>query len=327
MPSRRRFLCWSGASGLVSALPGCGWWADQPIAVAAHVWVGYEPMFLARDKGWLDPKQVQLFETGSASESIKALQAGKVQAAALTLDEVLSARAAGLPLSLVLIFNISVGADMLVARSGIKTLADLKGRRMGYEPSSVGELMLSEVLKAAGLTRDHIQLVPASISQQYDAWERHEVDALVTYEPLASQLLAMGDTVKLFDSRQIPNTIIDVLAVRRDLLDSRHSNALRHLIQGHFQALDLLRRNPQDAAYRMTEHLKVPVTEVLMAYKGLVLPDAANNQRLLSGSPPELLAAAYNLVRIMRSSQLLKQDDLLNDLIRSEFLPLTSLNQ
>lgn len=320
MRSRREALTVSGAMAMAPLLPGCGGLFDKPIAIAAHVWVGYEPMVMARDKGWLDTKQVTLLETHSAVESIKALAEGKVQGAALTLDEMLAARAAGLPLSLVLIFNISVGADMLVARPGIQKLSDLKGRRIGLEPSSVGALMLTEILRAAALTKDEVQLLPLGIDQQLDAWQRKQVDALITYEPQASQLLAQG-AHRLFDSRQIPNTIIDVLAIRRDALDDRHANALRHLLQSHFRALDHLKRNPQDAAYRMARHLNLPAADVLLAFKGLVLPDALNNYRLLAGASPELLARARTLSRVMVNGKLLQQDDALTDLIQAQFLP------
>ena len=136
MTSRRTFLSWTGAAACAPVLPGCDGFIDLPISVASHVWVGYEPMFLARDKGWLNSQKVLLHETSSAIESLRALKEGKVQGAALTLDEMLCARADGVPLAMVLIFDISAGADMLVARPGIKTLADLKGQRIGYESSS-----------------------------------------------------------------------------------------------------------------------------------------------------------------------------------------------
>lgn len=116
--SRREFLetlfCLSSAS----LLPSCSVF-DEPISIAAGIWQGYEPLFLARREGWLDPQKVHLAEVPSNTSSMHALAAGIVQGAALTLDEVLRARAGGLPLSIVLVFDVSAGADMLLARREI----------------------------------------------------------------------------------------------------------------------------------------------------------------------------------------------------------------
>lgn len=323
MRSRRSFMACSGRLALVPALSGlsaCDQWLQQPIAIAAHLWVGYAPLFLAREKGWLDPKKVLLHKSGSAAESLKALAQGQVQGVALTLDEMLVARANGLPLSLVLVFNISAGADMVVVRPDIKSMADMRGKRLGLEAGSVGELMLGELLAAAGLTRRDVELQAVSPQQQLAAWQSRSVDALITYEPLATQLLAQG-AVRLFDSRQIPNAIIDVLAIGREALDWRHGEAIRQLLQAHFWALDHLARNPQDAAYRMASHLGLPAAEVLSAFRGLLLPDANNNERLLRGDPPELLAKAQRLSALMVQTGLLKQPDSLADLVVSDYLP------
>jgi NitT/TauT family transport system substrate-binding protein len=282
-------------------------------------------MFLASREGWLDARQVRLHETNAATESLQALADGKVDAAALTLDETFKARQDGQMLTVVMIFDISAGADMLLARPGIATLAELKGQRVGFEQSSVGELLLAEILRAGSLSRDDLKLVPLSVDKHLAAWRQNELDAVVTYEPVASDLLEQG-AHRLFDSRQIPNTIVDVLAIRNDRLEL-NAAAIRHLLQSHFKALDHLRRNPQDAAYRMASHLKLPALDVLPAFKGLVLPDAANNYRLLAGAKPELLATARKLSAVMVRSGLLKQDDSLDALIRADFLPTDFLDK
>lgn len=323
---RRHLLALAGGATLIPALPACDWLRDLPVSVAAHVWVGYEPMFMARDRGWLDAAQVTLLETRSAVESIAALQAGKVQAAALTLDEVLGARANGLALSVVLVFNESMGADMLLARPGITELTQLKGLRVGYEASSVAEVMLAEILKAAGLTRSDVVLQQISIGKQVIAWRNRAVDAFISYEPVATQLLAQGMT-NLFDSRQIPGTIVDVLAVRGDALGHAHGKAIRHLVATHFRAIDELTRNPQDAAYRMAGHLDLPAAGVLTAFKGLILPNLLNNHRMLNGDQPDLMQTAQHVADILRRIGTLSQSDALIDLIHGEYLPTENLNR
>ena len=276
-------------------------------------------MFLSRNEGWLDAQQVRLVETTSATASLKAIAEGWADGAAMTLDEVLKARANGLLLSVVMVFDLSAGADMVVARPGIKKLADLKGRRIGFEQGAVGELMLQEALRVGGLTREDVTLVMLPIDQQRDAWARDQLDAVVTYEPEASHLLRQGGR-KLFDSRQIPNTIVDVLAIRSELLDRSHACAIRHLLAAHFRAREHLLRNPQDTAYRMAPRLGIPAEQVLALYKGLVLPDAAENYRLLAGTSPELLVSARKLAAIMGGRGAASPADPFAALIRADFL-------
>ncbi len=318
--SRRRLLVLGGGLLFAHALPGCDGLAESPVAIAAHSWPGYELIFLARREGWLDEKRVRLLETGSSSVSLQALAEGRADGAALTLDEVLRAREKGLPLSVVMVFDVSAGADLLLARPEIRELSGLIGRTIAVELGAVGELMLTRALQAAGLARQDVKLVHLPVDRHPEAWLRREIDASICYEPVASRLLAQG-AVKLFDSGKIPDTIVDVLAMRSDVLDRRHAGAVRHLIAGHFRALAHLGRNPHDAAYRMAHRMNLPASEVLPAFRGLVLPDVAGNHRLLGGKDPGLLARARELSAVMVEHGLLREPARLDALVRAEFLP------
>jgi NitT/TauT family transport system substrate-binding protein len=324
MPQRRYVLAVAGGLGLAAALSACNWLQDVPITVAAHVWVGYQPLFLARDRGWLKPDLVTLLETRTTRESLEAVRSGKAQAAAVTLDEMLTARAAGLPMTAVLVFNTSMGADMLLAEAGITALSQLKGQRIALEDSSVANIMLAEILREAGLKQSEVTLLRIPVNEHPTAWHRHASDAFITYEPVAGQLLARG-LVRLFDSRQIPDTILDVLAFRSDALDNVHAEAIRHLLRGHFQALDSLVRNPQDAAYRLSARLALPAPAVLQAFKGIVLPSLQVNHRLLNGELAQLLPTARRVAEILQRSSGVPVAENWQDLVNGSFLPTEGL--
>lgn len=302
-----------------ATLPGCRRSPVPPLVVAAHLWPGYEFMFLAQREGLLNEQLVSLRETGSPSESMRALLEGSVDAAALTLDEVLRTRAQGGHLSVALVFDISAGADVVLARPSIRKLKDIKGKRIGVEEGALGALMLSELLKAAYLERADVEVVPLTIDQHEAAWQRGEVDVMVCYPPTSSRLLGAG-AVNLFDSRQLPNTIVDVLAVRQEVLEQKR-DAVRHLVAAHFHEVDHLQRNPQDASYRMSRHLNLPAEAVLAAYKGILLPESEQNHRLLGGEAPALLQSARILLHVMLDEKILTQTDTLDGLLRADFLP------
>jgi len=305
---------------LGAAALGSGCQPTRRMAVATRVWVGYETLYLARDRGWLDPAQVELVSVRGSADSLQALRSNRVQAAGLTLDEVLRAQTSGLPLSVVLVFNISLGADMLVAQPHIRDLGDLRGCQIGFEAGSVGELMLAASLQAAGLRRSDVRLREMPVIDQAEVWRTRAVDALITFEPMATRLLAMG-ALRLFDSRHIPDTIVDVLAVRQDALGWAQRSAWQHLIEGHFRAVQHLTLNPHDAAQRMATHLELPASQVLSAYRGLALPDVAHNRRLLSGQSPRLLESARKVAAVLSETGLLPPSPEWPGLIRDDFLP------
>ncbi len=316
--SRRDFLALLGSVACVQLLNGC-LPKSQPISIATHNWPGYEPLSLARSLGWLDEKQVTLIETHSATESIELLKQGKINGAGLTLDEVLRIREFGIPLVVILVCDISAGADMLLVKPNIKTLGDLKGKRVAVEDGALGALMLFEVLRTAGLQRKDIQAISLTVDQHAAAWQHGEIDAAISFEPGSGQVKKLGGKI-LFDSRSIPDLIFDVIAVHPAALGKAHDVALHHLITAHLKALKHIHTNPEDAAYRMASRLNLPPDEVLSSFKGLVLPDLDYNMRLLNTDTPVLLKSARAIADTMLKAGILHQPANLNDLLQHDFL-------
>lgn len=318
---RRYFLKLLAGSAALSltGLHGCSA-PQQRLAVGSHVWLGYEPMFLARQLGYLDNSGVRLVELPSATDSIHALHSGHIDAAALTLDEVLTARDDGLELQVAMVFNTSIGADQLLVRPNIETLADLNGKRIVVEQTAVGALMLASVLGKAGLTLDDITRLHVTHDGHVDAWENLNADAMITFEPAASQIRDRGGRV-LFSSQQIPERIVNVLAVRKQVLPEKCA-VLSKLIEAHFLAVEHLKKLPQDAAERMATRLELSPAGVLTAFKGIHLPDLAQNCAMLGPPEPSLLATAEQVQDIMQRYGLLRQRKRVDDLINASALQL-----
>lgn len=320
LAGRRRFLLDAAALLAVIAANGCTG-GGSPLSVAAHVWPGYELMFLARREGWLDERLARLVDTASATESMLAIEAGSVDAAALTLDETLRVLDRGVPVKVALVFNVSSGADVVLARGGLRTLADLAGKRIGVEDSAVGALMLQQLLARAGLSETQVRVIPLTIDRHAQAWRSQAVDALVTYEPVAGELRRL-DAHVIFDSTAIPDTIFDVLAVRADRLEHHRGKdeGLRALITAHFRALAHLHRNPVDAGHRLAARLGGSGAHALDSYRGLLLPDVSANQRLLRPGTSNLHLAAAELSRLLHSQHRIASAPALEGLFDPSYL-------
>ncbi|MHA6964218.1 ABC transporter substrate-binding protein [Zobellella denitrificans] len=310
---RRRFL-----SGLATLplLPWLGACSAAPLRLGIHPWIGYETLYLARDFGWLPPA-IQLQSGASASDSLAGLQQDRLDAACLTLDEVLLARGAGVSLTIGLVFNVSAGADMVLAREGIQRLEQLAGKRLGVEPNALGALMLAKVLRRAGLSPSALTLVELAPESQLEAWRTGRLDAVITYEPTAGQLLQLGAR-RLFDSRELPDTIFDVLAVRRDRI---RRPQLQALTAAHFRALEHIRSNRQDALYRIAARQGVSHALAERALAGVVLPMLSANRRYLVDGEGKLAQAAALLAELMAGQGLLARPDDRQGLFSPLWLP------
>lgn len=318
--ARREFIIMMGGVACLPFIPGCSYQQQRPIRIATHMWPGYEPLSLAKSLGWLDSGQVSLIETESFTDSIRLLEEGRVDASGLTLDEVLRIRESGTKLSVVLICDVSAGADVLVVRQNIKTLGALKGLRIGVEDGALGALMLHQVLQVAKLDKEDVNIVSVSVDKQADAWRRNEIDAAISFEPGYSELIKLGGKV-LFDSRQIPELIFDVIAVRTEVLTDDYDDALHHLVAMHLKALEYINKNPEDAAYRMASRFKLSPDQVMATFKGLLLPNLSNNIRLLKTEPPAVQKSAMAVADAMHKAGILKKPLDLVDLVHAEYLP------
>lgn len=315
---RRRFLAKFGLLAFAANLPGlASCTARQSLTIATNPWLGYETLYLARALKWL-PKQVQLRDFKTATNSLIALQRGEAQAACLTLDEMLLGRAMGLPLSIALVFDSSAGGDMVLARPGIDKPQDLSGKRIGFEPSGVGALVFRQLLAFAQLPASALMVVNLPPDRQLDAWRNREVDAVITYEPSATLIRREGGQ-RLFDSRQMPEMIFDVLAIRRDQMPSLP--LIQALAASHFRALHHLRTQTDDAVYRIAGRLGLSPEETKIALQGLSRPTLAANRSYLIGDDTRLIQAARSLSHLMAQNGLLERPDNLDQLILPSALP------
>lgn len=262
------------ASGL---LAGCG--QGAPWRVGVHAWPGYETLTLAERLGWL-PAGVTLSHGQSAADSMQGLRSGQLDAAALTLDETIALRCEGVPLRVVLVFNESVGADQVVLRDGTPPPSPQVPLRIAVESNTLGILVFRQWRNALGVPETAFEVVDLAPAEQPDAWRAGTVDAAVTYPPYASQLTATGGT-NVFDSRQFPGLVLDVLAVREARTGWTDREGLQALLVGHFKGLAHMRQNPEDAMRRIATWRSLSYREVSASYAGINQPDEAGNRRML----------------------------------------------
>ena len=279
---------------------------ETPMLIGTNVWSGYEPLYLARSLGYYDDS-IRLVEFSSASQVLRAVRNRTIQGAALTLDEALLLRELKHDIRVILVADVSDGGDAILARPDIKTVADLRGRRIGVENTALGGYVLTRALELHEMTPIDVEVVPLQINEQERAFVTKKIDAVVTFDPVRSRLIAEEDAQTIFDSTQIKGEILDVLVMRADMLASRQAQ-ITQILNGWFKARQYVDQHPNDAADRSMARLKLSGDEVLDSFEGLHWPSVAENLEMLDGPAPRLMNVAQKLKSVMLREGLLKED-------------------
>jgi NitT/TauT family transport system substrate-binding protein len=299
-----RQLCLLACLVLSLALSGCMREPETALRIGTNVWIGSEPLYLARELGRLDPAAVQLVEYPSASEVLRAFRNQAIDGMVISLDELFGLAADGFQPRIILVVDVSHGADVVVGRRGMRTMSDLKGKSVAVESSALGAFVLSRALAVNGMQASDVNVVHLESNEQTGAFERGQVDGAVTFDPYRAQFLQAGART-LFDSAQIPGEIVDLLAVRASAID-KEPKAIQALLAGWFDAIDYMTRNPKDAARQMGIRQQTSGEQFLAAQKGLHVPSRDENLRMLGGTTPELAVTGRRLMSLMVDAKLLR---------------------
>ena len=288
---------------LAAGLQGCMRGKEPPLRVGTNVWIGSEPLYLARELGYLDREAAQLVEYPSASEVSRAFRNQAIDAMVISLDELFVLAQGGLQTRIVLIIDVSHGADVVVGRAGMRTVKDLRGKRVAVESGALGAFVMSRALTLNGMKASDVNIVHLESNEHPAAFRQGGVDGAVTFDPFRSQLLALGART-VFDSSQIPGEIVDLLAVRSSVLD-KNPEAVQSVLKAWFRALDYLKQDPGDAAARMAVREQITGDQFLKALQGLRFPTRAENMAMLAGDRPSLAASGRKLMDNMVEAKLL----------------------
>ena len=178
---------------------GCSNEPSPPLRIGTNVWIGSEPLYLARDLGHFDPKLVQLVEYPSASEVLRAFRNRAIDGMVISMDELFDLVVDGLQPRVICVADVSYGADVVVGRPGMQSMTDLEGKRVAVESGALGAFVLSRALALSNMQAGDIQVVHLESNEQPNAFNAGDVDGAVTFEPYRSRLTAAGATV-LFDT-------------------------------------------------------------------------------------------------------------------------------
>ncbi len=302
----------------LSAFSGCTLQEEKTksLRIGMNTWPGYEPFVLAKNLGYL-ADNVHISRVDSATDVIKAFRSDLIDIACITLDEAIILKNKSKDsMKIIAIMDISDGGDAVIGRKDIGSMSELKGSRIGVESSALGSFMLSRAVDMTpGLELKDLKIVNLGYEHHIKEFNKGNIDAVVTFEPVKTKLLK-GYAHVLFDSSQIPGEIVDVMVVK-DKTIAKKKSALNNAIKGWFKSVEYISREPDKSMQAMAEYEEVSLEEFKIAYVGIDVPSLQENKRFMS---EQLQGSIIKLTKSLYEKKLIRNEAVLKDFYSAEFI-------
>jgi NitT/TauT family transport system substrate-binding protein len=266
---------------VVGVLTACGGSNPVPsrITLGFSAWPGWMPWQVAAEKGFfrVNGVEVELKFFDSYSDSLIALSTGEIDANSQTLNDTIVSVSSGAQQTIVLVTDTSTGNDQIIARDGITSVHDLKGKKVAVETGTVDHYLLLLALNRAKLGQGDVQLVSTMTDSAAAAFAAGHVDAVGAFAPHTTTALARPGSSSVASSAEFPSSIPDHLAVRSEVAATR-PDLVQRLVNTWFETLDWIEANPDEAIAIMARRAGVSPAEYRVYQPGTTFLTRQQNQ-------------------------------------------------
>ena len=245
MKTHRIILSITLAAALWLAACGGGAAAPRPpLTVSWTVWPGYYPLAIAQQQGFFAKHgvSVKIVVYDAYTTAYTEYASGNLDGSEMVLGDLLlllnkrDSKA-------VMLTDSSEGGDQVVATDAIRTVADLRGKRIGVHLGTYSEVFVRKMLEVNGLTVNDVTLVninPENVPAAFPA----QIDAGHSFEPFTSEAVSKGGHV-VFTSAETPGLIPNVFAFSAQVVQERPDD-IRAFVAAWFEAVDWMKAHPDE---------------------------------------------------------------------------------
>ncbi|MFG2027957.1 ABC transporter substrate-binding protein [Streptomyces sp. NPDC048825] len=295
----------------------------KKITLGFSAWPGWFPWQVADEKGLFAKNgiQVELKYFDSYTDSLNAMATGSINANSQTLNDTLASVAGGSQQTIVLTNDNSTGNDAIIAREGIDTVADLKGKTVAAEQGTVDHFLLLLALEKAGLSEKDVNFKPLPTDAAAAAFAAGKVDAVGVFAPFTTTALKLKGSKVIASSKDFPGSIPDHTVVSPELAKNS-PKTVQALVDTWFETLGWITAHHDEAVAIMAKRGGVSVADYEAYDEGTTLFDTkANIEAFTPGSADANLDyQAKKIADFLVSSKLVDTAPKLDGLLDPTFI-------
>jgi len=265
------------------------------IKMGLEPWLGYGQWHVAAKKDLFKAQgleSVELVNFTQDADLNAALASGQLDCANVATHTAMAFAAAGLPIKIVLLLDVSMTADAMLSDGSVNSIPELKGKQVAYEEGTTSDLLLNYALAANNMSVADIQKVPMPAADAGAALIGGKVPVAVTYEPYLTTAMKQNSKVKMIYSASVePGLISDVLVVNEKFLKEKPGQILALVKTWGAAFADYQANNAEDRGIIATAVGDTP-ENLATAFDGVKYYSLEENKAAIGGDFPKKVMAS-----------------------------------
>jgi sulfonate transport system substrate-binding protein len=225
-------------------------------------------------------------------------------------------RAAGIDLKVIANsgFDPAHNAVLVAPGSAIKSVRDLKGKKVAVPVGTSAHHFLYLLLAKNGLKPADIQLVNLAAPELAKTLETKNVDAIAVWEPFTTNIELSGKAKVLVDSTNIKRAFNAYIA--RNGFARENPQLVERFLRATKQATDYYKKHPKEAQQAISDEGKFPLP---------VVARINNRYNLSLGITGKDVKALEQVKDFLRENKVLKKEFAINELFDTSYLKRTGI--
>lgn len=195
-----------------------------------------------------ESSEATVFSFTNPADQKTALLAGSLDMCGTTLAHAIHSASLGQPIVIVASLCNKCSALVVKKDGPIQSVSDLKGKKIGYVPGTMHEILLRETLSRNGLSPEKdVQMIRVDFFDMGLALARGGIDAFLSGEPFPTITVVEGYgrilSYPYYD--ETIGTINAGMIVRRDTIETDPERVLQ-LVKAHAEATEYLKNHPEE---------------------------------------------------------------------------------
>ena len=230
-----------------------------PLKIGYSDWPGFTAWEIAKTQGLFKKHgvEVELVWFPVYTDSLTALNTGQLDGNLQTWNDAMAPLAEGIKLKAVVILDNSFGNDAIIAKPGIESMKDLKGKKVATELGTCDHFLLLKGLAAQGMTEKDVKYTNLTVPDAAAAFIAGKVDAASIWQPWISQIQREGKGKVLFSSADIPGLIPDVALFQEKVVAERPAD-MQKLVAVWLDIVDYIKTHEDEAVKIMAKVVEQP---------------------------------------------------------------------